>query len=183
MRSRRSARTRAAASPRPPEGRSTRNHPAQNFAGGMGVSAHAPSNLSGARIGGAFPTRLAPAEAPRRGPVVLIVGHEGGRELQAEGVRTPIWPVDVLAGPFAAEVLVLADLEEGAGLVALAAGHGDRFRRRSQQPSVATGDAWRSRRRSSSRRSCRGSRSAMGSSRYPHRLVCDPAPWKAPRLR
>src|SRR5262245_52769287 len=66
------------------------------------------------------------AEARRRRPVVLIVGHEGGRELQAEGVRASVRicsrrPVDVLPRPLAAEVVVLADIHEVAVRVALAA--------------------------------------------------------------
>src|SRR5262245_48789023 len=67
------------------------------------------------------PARVALAEAPRRGPVVLIVGHEGGRELQAEGVHAPVRPVDVLPRPLAAEVVVLADIHEVALRVAFAA--------------------------------------------------------------
>jgi hypothetical protein len=58
--------------------------------------------------------------------VVLIVGHEGGRELQAERVRAPVRPVDVLPGPLLAEVVVLADVHEVALRVALAAALAER---------------------------------------------------------
>src|SRR5262249_38503079 len=47
-----------------------------------------------------------------RRSVILVVRHEIGRKGGAEAVGSAVPPVDVLAGPLGAEVVVLAELRE-----------------------------------------------------------------------